>query len=277
MTTASASGPASAFDSHERRMWAGRAAAFRRSAERLCAHPVPVLLDAAQVAHGVRHLDVGCGTGSVAEAARARGAHVTAVDAEPDMVAATRARVPEARVECAVLPELPFADAEFDAVTANFVLNHVGDPVAALTELRRVLRPGGRLAVTLWRVPYAAGQSLLGRAVEAAGVLPSDRLPRPGVDFERTGDGVAGLLRAAGLSDVRGAEIAWEHRADAEEWWGGFADEGVGTIGTMLSALSPQERAAAKEHYDRLAAELVVEDGQLGLPHIAVLAHGSRV
>ncbi|NEB74021.1 class I SAM-dependent methyltransferase, partial [Streptomyces sp. SID14478] len=150
-------------------MWAGRAAAFRRSAERLCAHPVPDLLDAAQVAEGVRHLDVGCGTGTVAEAARARGAQVTAVDAEPDMVEATRARVPEARTERAVLPHLPYPDGEFDCVTANFVLNHVGDPIAALTELRRVLRPGGRVAVTLWRNPNAAGQSLLGRAVEAAG------------------------------------------------------------------------------------------------------------
>ncbi len=40
---------------------------------------------------------------------------------------------------------LPFGEGSFDAVTANFVLNHVGDPAATLTEMRRVLRPGGRL------------------------------------------------------------------------------------------------------------------------------------
>ncbi|NEB75014.1 SAM-dependent methyltransferase, partial [Streptomyces sp. SID14478] len=83
-------------------------------------------------------------------------------------------------------------------------------------------------------------------------------------------------LRAAGLGDVRGVELAWEHRADADEWWGGFADEGVGTVGTMLSALSPGGRAAARAHYDRLAVELAAPDGRLALPHIAVLADGTR-
>ncbi len=257
-------------------MWAGRAAAYRRSAERLCAHPVPDLLDAARVAEGVGHLDVGCGTGTVVEAARARGAHVTAVDAEPDMVAATGARVPQARVEHGTLPELPFPDAEFDAATANFVLNHVGDPIAALTELHRVLRPGGRVAVTLWRNPDAAGQTLLGRAAQAAGVTPPAGRAGPGVDFARTGDGVAGLLRTAGFADVRGTELAWEHPADAEEWWAGFADGGIGTVGTMLGALTQEERAAAKAHYDRLAEELAGPDGRLLLPHIAVLAHGVK-
>ncbi|MEV5610996.1 class I SAM-dependent methyltransferase [Streptomyces sp. NPDC052225] len=267
---------AARFDAHERRMWAGRAAAFRRTAERLCAHPVPDLLDAAGVEAGVAHLDVGSGTGSVVEAAALRGAHVTAVDAEPDMVAATRARVPEARTEPAVLPQLPFGDGVFDAVTANFVLNHVGDPVAALTEMRRVLRPGGRLAVTLWRNPNAAGQTLLGRAMGAAGAVRPDGMPRPGVDFERTGDGVAGLLREAGLAGVRGDEIAWDHRAGLDEWWNGFTGVGVGSVGVLLSSLSVEGRADARTHYERLAAELARPDGLLALPHVAVLASGSR-
>ncbi|MFE6893521.1 class I SAM-dependent methyltransferase [Streptomyces sp. NPDC057694] len=267
---------ASAFDALERRMWAGRAAAYRRSAERLCARPVPELLDAARVADGVRHLDVGCGTGTVVAAARARGAHTTAVDAEPDMAAATGARVPEARTACAALPELPFADGAFDAVTANFVLNHVGDPIAALTELRRVLRPGGRVAVTLWRNPNAPGQTLLGRAMEAAGARPPAGRPSPGIDFARTGDGVAGLLDAAGFGDVQGAEIAWEHHEDPARWWDGFAEGGIGTIGTLLGALTAGERAAVKAHYDRLAAELMSSEGRLALPHIAVLAQGAK-
>ncbi|MEU6843738.1 class I SAM-dependent methyltransferase [Streptomyces sp. NPDC046716] len=275
MTTASAS----AFDTLERRMWAGRAASYRRSAERLCAHPVPGLLDAAQVAEGSGHLDVGCGTGTVVEAALARGARVTAVDAEPDMVAATRARIPRARVVHAVLPELPFPDGGFDSVTANFVLNHVGDPIAALTEIHRVLRPGGRVAVTLWRNPNAAGQTLLGRAVQAAGATPAAGRPGPRVDFARTADGVAGLLRAAGFGDVAGAEVGWEHRADREEWWAGFAEEGIGTVGALLGALTDARRAAVKEHYDRLAGELVdpdAPDGRLVLPHIAVLVRGGK-
>jgi ubiquinone/menaquinone biosynthesis C-methylase UbiE len=57
-----------------------------------------------------------------------------------------------------------------DAVVANFVLNHVGRPLAALRELRRVTRPGGKVAVTIWAHPGGSGQKLIGRAVHTAGV-----------------------------------------------------------------------------------------------------------
>ena len=122
-------------------MWAGRAHAYAASFARLCAHPVERLLDAAEVGAGTYVLDVGTGTGTAALAALARGARVRAVDADAGMVAVARAAGVEARV--AVLPELPFLDGEFEAVVANFVVNHVGRPRAALAELRRVLKPAG--------------------------------------------------------------------------------------------------------------------------------------
>ncbi|MFG2194584.1 class I SAM-dependent methyltransferase [Streptomyces sp. NPDC048639] len=139
----------SAFDQYEREMWAGRADAYGRTFARLCAHLVPRLLDAADVTAGLHVLDVGTGTGSVAAAAAARGARVTAVDADAQMVDAARRAVPGAAVRQATLPRLPFGDGTFDAVTGNFVVNHVGDAGTALAEMRRVLRPGGRLAVTI--------------------------------------------------------------------------------------------------------------------------------
>ena len=138
-----------AFEALERRIWARSAAAYAASVARLCAHPVPLLLDAAGVRSGSTVLDVGTGTGTAAAAACARGARVTAVDAEPGMLAAARRTAPEARVRVATLPELPFPDGAFDAVVGNFVLNHVGRPGEALAELRRVLRPGGLLMLTI--------------------------------------------------------------------------------------------------------------------------------
>ncbi|MFD0571197.1 class I SAM-dependent methyltransferase [Kitasatospora gansuensis] len=143
------------FDMHERRMWGadGVPAAYRRGFAGLCAGAVPALLDRVAAGPGLRLLDVGTGTGTVAAVALARGAAVTAVDAEPQMVKSASERLPEVPVSHALLPELPFADGEFDAVAANFVVNHVADPVAALAELRRVVRPGGRGAVTLWWPP----------------------------------------------------------------------------------------------------------------------------
>ncbi|WP_055585149.1 class I SAM-dependent methyltransferase [Peterkaempfera griseoplana] len=265
------------FDECERRTWAGRAAAYAGSFAALCAHPVPWLLDAAEVREGVRVLDVGTGTGTVAAAACARGARVTAVDAEPGMVELAARAAPAAEVRVAVLPELPFPDAAFDAVTGNFVLNHVGRPAVALTELRRVVRPGGLIALTIWAAPAAAGQALLGRAVQAAGAVRPPRLPAlaPEDDFPRTEDGLCALLGSAGLRDARCETLRWDHRATAQEWWSGPA-AGVASIGQVVVGQAPGVRTEIKRHFDLLSAEFTGPDGLLALPHAALPARARR-
>ncbi|WP_443033069.1 methyltransferase domain-containing protein [Streptomyces sp. A1-5] len=92
----------------------GRAAPTRsrRGFGRLCAYTVPRLLDAAGVTEGTRALDAGTGTGTAAAAACARGARVTAVDAEPDMVRSAATAAPGAVVRLAALPHLPFPDGQ---------------------------------------------------------------------------------------------------------------------------------------------------------------------
>ncbi|WP_449349544.1 methyltransferase domain-containing protein [Streptomyces shaanxiensis] len=89
MTSTSAT---EAFDAAERTMWSGRSEAYAGSFARLCAHPVRALLDAAGIAAGTRVLDVGTGTGTAALAALARGARVSAVDADAGMVADDKGR-----------------------------------------------------------------------------------------------------------------------------------------------------------------------------------------
>ncbi|MBO8185027.1 demethylmenaquinone methyltransferase [Streptomyces sp. DW4-2] len=94
---------------------------------------------------GERCLDVACGTGvSTAELARS-GATVTGIDRSPGMVARGAARSLDLRVGDAL--RLPFGTAAFDAVTIMFGLRNVVDPGAALREMARVTRPGGRLVV----------------------------------------------------------------------------------------------------------------------------------
>ncbi|MFD9129612.1 class I SAM-dependent methyltransferase [Kitasatospora sp. NPDC059571] len=262
------------FDAHERAMWAGRAGAYARSFATLCAGAVPELVAASGAAEGVELLDAGTGPGTAAAAAQRLGARVTAVDAEPSMVELAAANLPGAPVHHAVLPRLPFADASFDAVVANFVLNHVEDPVASLTELRRVTRPGGRLAVTIWASAANRAMSLFGEALAAAGVErpASPTLP---VDFERTPEGFAGLLAEAGWADAAGRELRWTHRVGAEEFWAGAA-EGMASFGQVIAAQPPAGVALVKGHYDRLAAERTDADGLLALPAVAVLAVGRR-
>ena len=130
------------------------------------------------------------------------------------MVEAVRRDVPAAVAGHAVLPDLPFADASFDAAVANFVLNHVGDPAAAIRELRRVVRPGGRVPLTIWPYPPPPAQRLWGEIFAAAGVERPPDLPTvaPDRDFARTGDGLSGLLRGAGLTDVGCRRLARTHR-----------------------------------------------------------------
>jgi SAM-dependent methyltransferase len=270
-----------AFDEYERHQWAGRAAAYAESFAKLCAHPVPALLAAAGVTTGtdsaVRLLDAGTGPGTVAELACAAGAAVCAVDAEFSMVALARRRVPAARLCLGVLPRLPFPDRCFDAVTANFVLNHVGDPRAALRELCRVLRPGGRIAVTVWPRPLPPLQQLWEEIMQAAGVTRPASLPTVAadLDFERSAAGFAGLLAEAGLARVSCRTITWRHHVDPQDWWIGPAN-GIGALGLVLAGQEPGIVAEVRRHYDALTVRYLTADGLLALPAAALLASGAR-
>ncbi|MEU4216483.1 class I SAM-dependent methyltransferase [Actinoplanes sp. NPDC026623] len=262
------------FDSYERRMWAGRAAAYTRSAASLCGAVRDQVLDLAEVAGGKRMLDVGTGPGTLAAAAAALGAVVTAVDAEPSMAEATRLAVPGADVRVAMLPDLPFPAGSFDAVTANFVLNHVGDPAAAARELARVTAAGGRVAVSVWPQPPPPLQALWGEVVADSGIpLPEAPRVEADRDFPRTPEGLAALLRAAGLEAVRVETVSWTHRVDPEAWWSGPAN-GLGAMGTRMLDLPPGSVALIRAAFDRGIAPHLDGDGRVGLPTSAVLACG---
>lgn len=259
-----------AFDQHERRIWSGQAQAYADSYAGLCGYTADALLDAAGVAMGVRTLDVGTGIGTVAAAAAGRGAIVTAVDAEPSMVAWTRDRVPSATVEQGILPHLPLAEGAFTATVANFVINHVGDPAAAMAELKRVTAPGGRVAVTVWPNPAPPLQSLWNDCFEAAGAV---RPALPVVDddrnFRRTTEGVEELLRGAGLRDVSAWSLDWVHRADPDLWWSGPA-AGLANAGAVLTAQTPEVRERIRAEYDRRVGPW------LAMPTRAIVAVGSN-
>ena len=101
----------------------------------------------AVVRPGDRVLDACCGTGDLALAAERAGGRVVGLDFSERMLERARRKSPSVEWVRGDLLELPFEDASFDAATVGFGVRNVADLARALAELRRVLRPGGRLGI----------------------------------------------------------------------------------------------------------------------------------
>ena len=124
---------------------------------------IPDVIRAAGPGPGERVLDLACGTGAVARAVAAAvgpSVAVTGLDVNPEMLAVAREVATETEIqwELGDASDLPFRDASFDVVLCHQGLQFVSDRTAALREIRRVLSPGGRVALAVWsrldRNPY---------------------------------------------------------------------------------------------------------------------------
>lgn len=258
--------------------WAGVAAAYRRSFGTLCAGTIPTLLEATEPAPD--HLDLGCGTGELALAAARRGRRVTAVDPDPEMVSTTRATARKASVAMdvleAALPRLPLPDGGAGAVTANFVLNHVPDPRAAMHALARVAAPSAPLAMTIWPAepgPHLAAYGEAARAARAVPV-PSAHLA-PELDFARSAEGLAELAREAGLTIARAEEICWTWMVTAEDLLAGIRG-GVAGPGRLHQAQTPETRSEIELRARALWAPFEDGTSRLCFPVTAVLVVAAR-
>jgi len=166
---------------------------------------------AAVVERGDRVLDAACGTGDLAVIAAKAGGQVTGLDFSERMLERARGKSAEVEWVQGDAQQLPFEDASFDAATVGFGVRNLEDLERGLAELRRILRPGGRLAILeitrprgllapFYRLWFDGFVPLLGKVLPGGSAytyLPASvrRFPGP--------DELAGLLRGAGFDDVR--------------------------------------------------------------------------
>jgi ubiquinone/menaquinone biosynthesis C-methylase UbiE len=193
-----------------------------RTAENSAAYLLPHLHPSLSV------LDVGCGPGTITTdlATRVAPGPVIGIDSSEAVIdearaSAARSGPSSVTFEVGDLFDLRFEDDTFDVVHAHQVLQHVGDPVAALTEMRRVCRPGGLVAVRDGDYPtfrYFPDSPGLDRALEAYGAVTRIN----GANWD-AGRRLLHWARAVGFTSVAPSASAWCFATPEErEWWGGL-------------------------------------------------------
>jgi ubiquinone/menaquinone biosynthesis C-methylase UbiE len=252
----------------------GRGDAYDAVVGRVTARVAEPLLDAVAVHAGTSFLDVATGTGHVAGAAAARGAHAVAVDVSEEMLARARRLYPGVEFALGDAEELAFKDDAFDAAVAAFLLHHVSNPERVVAELARVAR---RVAVAQWDAAKRARMiGLLTDAIAAAGVEPPTGRP-VGPSRERLArdEELRRLLEGAGLADIRVDTVAFvEPMRGTDELWEGVLGGSINTRATV-PAQAPDVQQRIREELARLV-DPHRRDGGIDVPVSVRIASGRR-
>jgi SAM-dependent methyltransferase len=229
----------------------------------------------------VLELSAGAGdTGFAAAALVGERGRLISTDFSPDMVEVARRRGAELGLQNVDYRVIDAERIELDADSVDGVLCQSGymlmaDPAVALSETRRALRPGGRLALSVWgapeRNPWA---SIGGRILVERGHIPPPKPGAPGIFSMAGEERTRGLLEGAGFTAVRAEEVPmrWAFLdIDEYERW---VTEVAGAFAMVVRRLPEGEREALKS---RLTEAFVpfVSDGGYELPGVSLCAVAS--
>jgi SAM-dependent methyltransferase len=186
--------------------------------------------DAGQVVEGTKVLDVGCGAGLACQIAQERGARMSGLDAAHSLIEIARSRCPGADMRVGEMEELPFQDHAFDVTTGFNSFQYAADPVRALTEARRVVKPNGRVIVAVWGA--AEKCELAGYLAALGKLMPAPPPGAPGPFALSAPGALEALVDKAGLRPEQSAAAPVNMS---------FADEATALRG--LLAAGPATRA----------------------------------
>jgi ubiquinone/menaquinone biosynthesis C-methylase UbiE len=239
----------SAFKARQREMWASFAPT------QVFTTPVAAnLVRFAGVKPGEEVLDIGTGTGVVAITAARAGAHVTAIDLTPVLVEHARENSKVAGVDVAWhegdAEDLPFPDASFDVVISQFGHMFAPRPDVAMAEIRRVLKPSGRVAFTTWPPDRLVGGTfaLVGRHMPPPppGASPPPQWGDQAIITERLAQGFSEPVFERGVMPISALSLG-HYRT--------FMERNIGPMQKLVESLAdkPDELAEFRREFEKLA------------------------
>ena len=268
--------PGDAYRAFEHAAWERAATCYSDTFAALTRLFAKSLVDAVGCVQGLSLLDLACGPGIAAPIAAARGAAVTGVDFSAAMVAQARQRHPSLVFEQGDAETLPFGDQTFDRVVCGFGVHHFPDPIRALAEAHRVLRPGGRLAFSVWAAEGHAPTRLLVDSIRAHGT-PGASLPTAPHGHINTGDTCLEILRQAGFaaSQSSASTVRASLKVVSISEVITMMIKGTARSSALIRLQPPEAMPAILSEMERAAATYWAGDGY-ALPAAAILAVASR-
>ena len=234
-------------------------------------------IDAAAIAEGDKVLDVACGTGNATIPAAKTGAEVTGLDLTPKLLEEAKAEASAAGVDIEWIEgdaeQLPFEGESFDAVISVFGSMFAPDHRAAASEIARVTKPGGRIAVCSWTPDGGTGRFF---------ATSARHMPAPPEGFQPpplwgTEEHVRGLFEGTGV-ELEFEQAAVEFQFDSPEDATEFYETRFGPVVTAKALLEPEGKwEALREDIVGLWETLnTSEEGDLRFPGEYLIAKGRK-